>query len=131
MPDTGIHHAVGAGRAQTGTHRLTGGITAGIEDAGADRRIPQVMQRRVHVEHDLPELPIPSGRLPGRRHEPRVVVHGLEQRGLEGLAGIQHAERSVAEPAGPVAADMDEGRHQPTGAGAGHDDGGQRRRSTK
>src|SRR5208337_3787964 len=78
---------------------------------------PDVVEPCVDAQDDLAELRGPPGGFVGPRHEPAVVKNGLEERDLERIAGIENAERPVAEPAGSVDADMGEGHHQVTRAG--------------
>ena len=62
----------------------------------------EIVQPSLDVEHDLAELRRPAGRLVVARHEAGVMVDRLEQRHLEAVADVEHAERAVAEPARAV-----------------------------
>src|SRR3546814_3109091 len=63
------------------------------------------------IEHDLAELGGPAFGFGGARHESRMVMDGLGERGLEGAGRIENAIVAVGEPAWPVGADIGEGRH--------------------
>ncbi len=60
------------------------------------------MQVRTDRHDDLPELGGPARRFVGSRHEARVVVDRLEQRGFKPVPDIEHAEAAVAEAARPI-----------------------------
>ena len=51
------------------------------------------------MDHNVPNLRGPPGRLVGARHEPAMMVNRFEQGDLEGIAGIENAESARAEAA--------------------------------
>lgn len=79
----GIDQALGAGGAQLGGERLALAIVVIPKRPGTGDLVPQIVKRRIGVEHQLAELRGPARRLGGARHEARVAVDRLEQRGLE------------------------------------------------
>src|SRR3546814_17059877 len=74
------------------------------------------MGDKFDIEHDLAKLGGPALRLGGARHEARVVVDGLGERGLEEVSGIEHAIVALGEAARPVGADLSGRRHKTAGA---------------
>ena len=113
-----IGDAVRSKSAQSRSKRLAMCVVGGIQRREKGRvAASDVAQPRVDAQDDLAELRCPSGGFVGARHEPAVMKNRFEERDLEGIAGIENAERPVAKTAGSVDADMGEGRHQVTRAG--------------
>src|SRR3546814_13242627 len=87
-----IGDAVAAGGTKSPAQSLAGGVAIGIERlVEGPGAVSEVMGDKFDIEHDLAKLGGPALRLGGARHEARVVVYGLGERGLEEVSGIEHA----------------------------------------
>src|ERR1019366_9607356 len=80
----------------------------------------EVMQPPINIERNFSKLRRPPGGLVGARHKPAVMVDRFEQGDLEGIAGIENAERARTEAARPISAYMGERRHEVAGAGTNY-----------